>query len=498
LEDLKKRTIQGGLAKVGGQVANMALRLGYMVIMARLLDPKDFGLFAMVLVVTGIFDLFSTAGLAAATVQRETISHQQVSTLFWANVLVGTLLALACLAAAPALVALYHEPSLFWIAVALSGGFLLTGAGVQHMALLQRELRYISITAIEVGAQLIAYVVGIAMALKGFGYWSLVAAAVATPCVSTIFAWAAVRWVPGRPHRNVELTSMLRYGGTITLNGLVIYVAYNFDKFLLGRFWGPDALGLYGRAYQLVGIPTHALNAATGAVAFSAFSRLQNDPARLKSYFLKSYALAASLTVPITIFGALCTEDIIRLVLGAKWMDAATIFRSLTPTILVLGIINPTYWYLLAIGKQVRSLYIAFAIAPLVMVSYLIGLPYGPNGVALAYSIAMTLWVVPHVYWCLHQTTISPVELFSSYWRPLAAGVSAAALVVILDTLVGEIDAVILRLLVNGGTLGAAYLTILIFVFGQKQLYMDLLGSLVPARFRALSTRRAETETPSK
>ena len=168
-----------------------------MVIMARLLDPQDFGLFAMVLVVTGIYDLFSTAGLSTVTVQRETISHQQVSTLFWVNVLVGMVLALACLATAPALAALYHEERLFWIAVALSGGFLMTGAGVQHMALLQRELRYVTVAAIEIGAQVIAYAVGIAMALKGFSYWSLVAAAVAAPCLSTIFSWAAAGWVPG-------------------------------------------------------------------------------------------------------------------------------------------------------------------------------------------------------------------------------------------------------------------------------------------------------------
>ena len=89
-----------------------------------------------------------------------------------------------------------------------------------------------------------------------------------------------------------------------------------------------------------------------------------------------------------------------------------------TPTILVFGIIDPTYQIMVAIGKQVRSLHIAFVIAPLVIVSYLIGLPYGPKGVALAYSIAMTLWVVPHVFWCVHGTTISPRELFFTLWRP--------------------------------------------------------------------------------
>jgi O-antigen/teichoic acid export membrane protein len=486
LEDLKKRTVQGGLAKICGQVANLALRFGYIAVMARLLEPKDFGLFAMVLVVTGIFDLFSTAGLTAVTVQRETISNEQISTLFWVNVLVGSVLALLCLASAPVLAALYSETQLFGIAIALSGGFLATGAGVQHIALLQRELRYIMVAAIEVGAQLIAYGVGIAMAFKGFGYWSLVGAAVAMPCSSTIFSWLAAGWVPGRPHRSTEIASMLRFGGTLTLNGAVVYFAYNFDKFLLGRFWGADALGLYGRAYQLVNIPTQALNAAVGTVAFSALSRLQNDSARLKRYFLKSYTLVVSLTLPTTLFGALFAEDIIRVLLGPKWADAATIFRYLTPTILVFGIINPTYSFLISIGKQVRSLQIAFVIAPLVMISYLIGLPYGPNGVALAFSAAMSLWVIPHVIWCLHETTISPHELLFSFIPPFAAGLLSAAIALAFMAGIGDISPVFLRLLVEGGIMSIAYLSILMFVFGQRQFYLELLKPLFPSRDRRI------------
>ena len=116
---------------------------------------------------------------------------------------------------------------------------------------------------------------------------------------------------------------MLRFGGTITLNGLVVYVAYNLEKVLLGRFWGADALGIYGRAYQLINIPTDNLNSAIGGVAFSALSRLQNDPVRLKSYFLKGYSLVISLTIPITIFCALFADDIVLVVLGPKWTDAA-------------------------------------------------------------------------------------------------------------------------------------------------------------------------------
>jgi len=195
---------------------------------------------------------------------------------------------------------------------------------------------------------------------------------------------------------------MMRFGGTVTLNGLVVYVAYNLEKVLLGRFWGADVLGVYGRAYQLVNIPTDNLNATVGGVAFPVLSRLQDDPATLRGYFLKAYSLVLAITVPITVACALFGTDIIVALLGPKWNEAAPIFRLLAPTMFALALINP-FWLLFALGLDLvgRSLRIAPVIAPLAIAGYAIGLPYGPKGVAIGYSAAMTLWIGPHIFWCI-------------------------------------------------------------------------------------------------
>ena len=104
---------------------------------------------------------------------------------------------------------------------------------------------------------------------------------------------------------------MLGFGGTVTLNSIIVYVAYNVDKLLIGRLWGAEALGIYGRAYQLINIPTENLNTAVGGVALSALSRVRHDPPRLKSYFLKSYSLVLAFTLPTTIACALLADDMI-------------------------------------------------------------------------------------------------------------------------------------------------------------------------------------------
>jgi O-antigen/teichoic acid export membrane protein len=479
VRNLKERAVRGAFAKLCGQAVNFALRLGFTIVLARFLDPADFGLVAMVTAVTGLYAMFASAGLSAATIQKEEITNEQISTLFWVNILLGMIFGLLSLVTAPILVWFYQEPRLFWLTVAISVGFLIGAAGIQHSALLERDLRYFAVTIIGAFSQLLGIAVGVGMAIGGFAYWALVGATTVSTAAGTACVWLTVAWIPGRPERAVGVRSLLHFGGTITLNGLIVYVAYNLEKVLLGRFWGADALGIYGRAYQLVNMPTENLNSAIGGVAFAALSRLQNEPARLKNYFLSGYSLVASMTIPLTLFGAIFAEDTILVILGPKWNAAATIFRLLTPTILIFGIINPIYWLLISIGLQVRSLKVAMVIAPLVMTAYIIGLPYGPNGVALAYSAAMTLWLIPHVVWCLHNTGVSPWDLVRAISRPLTSGILAASCVLSFEHYLDQLPSAILRLAIGGAVMFSLYLCILLFVFGQKTFYRDLLRDLL-------------------
>jgi PST family polysaccharide transporter len=116
------------------------------------------------------------------------------------------------------------------------------------------------------------------------------------------------------------------------------------------------------------------------------------------------------------------------------------------------------------------------------MVAYVIGLPYGPNGVALAFSIAMTAWVAPHVIWCLHGTMLSPLDLFLALWRPFAAGLLAGVVGVLLQASVAKIDSSIIRLILEGSVMGTTYIVALVFALGQRDIYLDLLRSLLSNR----------------
>lgn len=492
MKDLKHKVIRGGVAKALAQGTSLVLRMGSLMVLARLLAPQEFGLVGMVTAFTGVLNLFRDFGLSTATVQRGHVTEEQISTLFWINILVGTVLGVILMALAPLVAVFYHEPRLVWVSIILATSFIFNGAGVQHTALLERQMRFTALAAIDIISLVVSTAVGIGMAAAGFGYWSLVASAVALPLISTLCLWFATGWRPGRIHLHEEVHSMLRFGGGFTLVNLLVYVAYNLEKVLLGRYWGASALGLYGRAYQLINLPTENLNSAFWGVAFSGLSRVRHEPERFRSYFLRGYSLVLALTIPMTIGAALFARDMIFVLLGPKWNDVAGIFRLLAPTILIFALINPLAWLTFSLGMIGRNLKIVSVLGPLVITGYVLGLPYGPRGVAIGYSAVMTVWCLPHIAWCVYGTGISLHDIFVTASRPFISGIVAGGIAWGVQFFVGQSLLPLPRLVLEVAVLLSAYLGMLFYAMGQKAVYWDLLRG-----FRRSSPVEEDTLVPA-
>jgi O-antigen/teichoic acid export membrane protein len=478
--DLKRKSVVGGVAAVSAQGAKFFVQTATVMVLARLLSPEDFGLQGMVVVVTGFLALFRDAGLGMATIQRPEVTHQQTSTLFWINVAVGVILATLCAALAPVLVAFYHEPRLYWIAVVSGLTFVFNGLAAQHGALLQRGMRFVTQAKIDVLSLAVGSGTGVVMALLGCRYWSLVGMAMANSIVGTAAILLAIPWLPGPPRRRSGIRSMLHFGGLATCNSIVVFLAWNAEKLLLGRFWGADALGLYGRAFQLVTMPVQQLNGAVTSVAFPALSRIQHDAKRLARSFLRGYSLLVSSTVPITVTCALFAEEIVRLVLGSKWMEATPIFRLLAPVALVFAVANPLSWLVMSTGKAGRALSISAATTPFVIVGIVLGLSHGPRGVALGYSLALTLLLIPIAAWSKHGTGITWANLWEATKPPFLSGLFAGAAGLLLKLTLGGRLPPMLYLLVGLAVVLGIYTWVLLIILRQKEVYMDLLFQLLP------------------
>jgi PST family polysaccharide transporter len=262
-------------------------------------------------------------------------------------------------------------------------------------------------------------------------------------------------------------------------DNVLMYIALNADKVLLGRFAGATALGFYGRAYQLINIPTANLNTAVSAVAFPALSRLQHQPDRLRRYFLKCYTLFLTMTMPLTVACGLFGEDIIRVFLGPKWTDAVPVFRLLAPTLLALSLINPTGMLLNALGKVVQSLWLTFIIVPVVVLGYALGVPYGPVGVATGFSISTLLLIVPIILLAIRGTPVSPADIWSAV-RPPLYSVAVASVAALLTAIPAArlLNHAFFRLCAENSVLFGVYAAMLLFVMGQKPLYLKVFHGL--------------------
>lgn len=470
--ELKRRASEGALASLACQAASLALRTGSMMILARLLVPADFGLVGMVLAITGLVGMMKEAGLSDAAIQSPSVSGELLSMLFWINVAVGCGLAMLCAALAPILAAFYHEPRVLWITLAVGTGFLFTGLGVQHRARLLRDMRIRLVALMDLASLLVSVVISIGMAAFGWGYWSLVAGTITVPAGNALAAWLATGWTPIRPRRHAGVGNMIAYGTTITLNSAVVYFAYNVEKVLLGRFWGPEVLGVYGRAYQLINLPNDSLQSTIGSVAFPTLARVQTSSTELRSYFLRIYAAFVSLSLPITMVCGFFAEELIAVFLGSQWHASAGVFRRLSPTIMVYALINPLSWLLFATGRVKRSLAMALVIAPVVVLAYALGLSGGPNGVALNYSTAMVCLAIPLVFWATRGTSITVRDILRTLAYPTAALVLSAGAVLLVWPWITQLGPALLRLILGCVVLFGVYLSVLLFVFGQLPTYV--------------------------
>jgi O-antigen/teichoic acid export membrane protein len=480
--DLKGRTVRGGAITFVAQVIKVAINMGSTVALARLLTPADYGLIAMVTGVTGFVEMFKDAGLSTATVQRERITNEQISTLFWLNVAMSFCLMLMVVALAPFLGVFYHEPRLVWVTIALAGTFLFSGLTVQHQALLRRNMKFKQLAVIDVVSLGVGLVSAVVMALLGYRYWALVGMAVASSFVNAVAVWIAVPWRPGPPRRGCDVRPMIGFGGGIIGTRFLYAFVRNTPNVLLGWAFGAAQVGLYQRAYTLLMFAVDQIQTPVTAVAIAPMSRLQADWPRLRRYFLAGYSVVISCILPIVVTCAVYAEEIIAVLLGHQWLPAVGVFRWLSLAGVFVGLLNPQGMLLLAMGLPAKCVIFGLIDAVCVVVGYVVGLSYGAEGVAAGFFVAKALTCVPMTYGVFKHTPVTLRDAWETARAPLIAiGLAAVAGLAAKMLLAGSI-APWLVAGIGCSLMSLVYALILLFVLGQWHFYYDIVMHLMPQR----------------
>ena len=339
--NLGARAISGFKWSGLSAAANAAFQLGFAAALARLLRPADFGLLAMAMVALRLFSNFSQLGLGAAMVQKEQLSPEDVRCALGLTWLVCVPAGAAVVLAAPAFGLFFRDDAVVPLVRVLSLNLLLVGLGTVSMSLLRRAMRYRAQAVIETLSYALGYgVLGVAFAWAGAGVWTLVVTTFAQSAIALVGAWALTRH-PLWPSLRGDRAGLLGYGARYTLVGFLEFVGATVDTALIGRLLGGATLGVYNRAAMLTNQPVVHAGGVMSRVLFPLVSTVQRDRRKTAGVLLLGMAVTGVLGGALSFGLSAAAGDVVRVILGPTWGDAAPVVQVLalaTPLLLMVQV----------------------------------------------------------------------------------------------------------------------------------------------------------------
>lgn len=421
------RGARGAGAIMGFQIFRLALQLGSVPILARLLGPESFGLVAMVAVAVALGDLVRDFGLSTAALQSSRLTNQQASNLFWLNGALGAALAIAVAASAPLLVLIYDEPRLNAIAPVMALTLLFNGLQVQIIVHLARARRFFATGAIETAAQIGAIAIAIGGALAGWEQWALVAQLVVNSLLLFLIGALVARWIPawfkrGQGTRRF-VTEGIRYGGAYLLS----YLASSSPNAVMGIRFTATQVGYFDRAYQLLLVPVSRLLTPLNRVVLPTLSSEREHRARLFAILLRIQSTIgiAGAAVYGTALGA--AGLLVAVVLGPQWEESAPLFAILAIGGAFSVLSHANYWGFIAFEKSSALLKSNLVTKPLTVALVVIGSFVSVEGVAVGFALGQVLGWPVGLWWLRSEVGMPVKEFLASGMKAVLLGSIAAA-----------------------------------------------------------------------
>lgn len=425
---------RGGMVTLGGQGAQLVIQMASLVVLARLLEPREYGLMAIVVVIIGVGEVFRDFGLSTAAVQAETISSGERSNLWWCSTAIGAVLTASLLASSPLIAGLYGQAELLPIVMVMSSTFLISGMSSQFRASLQREMRFGALALIAVGSGLLALAFAITAALAGWGAWALVVQNLAGAILALAAMLGCSGWHPRRYDRAAPIGRFFRFGLPLLGTQAMTYLASNIDAALIGLISGPGVVGLYSRAVQTVRMPLNQIRTPVSQVAFSALSRQQRDTRMLVRFAERGQLLLAYPMVLMAGGISAAAAPLVTLVLGAGW-EGVIPFLHLIAIGEGLNTMAMTGGWLYTVRGKTASLmrYTLFSAATRLALLTAGIMTLGPLGAAAAAAVApILLWPISLI-WAGRVAEVPTRSMLAASYRIFAvcsiASLATAAVV---------------------------------------------------------------------
>jgi len=437
--NLRKSAVSGVKWSSISQFGKQGLTFIVTAILARLLNPSDYGLIGMATVVIGFMQLFKDLGTSAAIIQRQNLSQTLISSIFWMNAGFGILMMGLTWMIAPLVSLFYHEPRLTFVLRVLSFSFVISGLSIVQHALLQKNLSFDMLAKSEIISAICGSIIGITMAAKGFGVWALVAQTITGNICLTIFLHIYADWRPSPCFSCSEIRTISSYSLNLTGYSIFNYFARNADYIIIGRYLGAQDLGYYTLAYRLMLYPLQSVTSVIGRVLFPIFSQIQNDNERFRRVYLKICFSIALITFPMMTGLWVVSESFILSIFGEKWHPVIPLLMILAP----LGMLQ-------SVGATVGAIYQAkgrtdwmfrwgITTGTFSGICFMIGVKWGIIGVAWAYFFAsFIVFAYPNFAIPFRLIELKIQEFLLVLWRPFVCSMMMFSVLLCIQSILPE------------------------------------------------------------
>jgi len=410
---LRNKTIRGGAYTAVSQGIRTVAMLIVTPLLTRLLQPEDFGLVAMAMVVTGFAGMFVDAGLSMATVQREQLTHQQASNLFWVASILGTTIAAICVCLSPIFAIFFQDDRLTFIIMGSSTAFIINGLAIQYRAMLRRGLQFVDLAIADIGSILFGQAIGLSWAFAYSGsdgdYWALVLIPVCAAFASLLIVYWRCHWRPSFFQRGAGTRSMIFFGANLTGFNTLNFFARNADNLLIGWWWGPTQLGFYSRIYQVMMLPVQRLNGPLTALVVPVLSRVQKEDRKYQDIYRWTVERLLLISCPAMAYIAVTADWVTVAYFSEAFAPAGPMLRWLALAALWQSLSASIGWLFISQGRDREMFRWGVIHSTAVVLSFLIGLPFGATGVAIAYCCTFNGFCLPLAFWLISRK--GPIDI---------------------------------------------------------------------------------------
>jgi O-antigen/teichoic acid export membrane protein len=420
---LSQQVVRGGFWVFALRIVDRLFSLARTIVLARLLAPKDFGLFGIALLAMSALETFSQTGFQQALIQQKKDIRPYLDTTWTVQVIRGSVLALILFGISPYVAAFFGEPAAAALLRVLGLSMLFQGFANIGVVYFQKELEFRKQFVFQLSGTPVDFVVAITAALLLRNAWALIFGLLAANFVRMVVSYLIHPYRPRVQFEGAKVKELYSFGRWVLGSSVLVFLTTQGDDIFVGKFLGVTALGLYQLAYQISNMPATEITHVIAQVTFPTYSKLQNDLPKLGEAYLKVVQVTAFISTPLAGMIFILSREFTHIFLGEKWLPIVPAMQILVLAGLVRSVAGISGYVFQGMGSpKIDTILQMIRLSVLAIAIYPLTTRWGISGASLAVLLSILVSGAGFGYMSIRITRCAIRELFKAVAFPIANG----------------------------------------------------------------------------